>query len=123
MKLKVLLGIGIALVCVGLVAMVSGGEIGCQQSQRTVEPARIDTEGEVILMATNWAKTTDCSDLAAHAAKVKVNHFGNLWQVCYYSKAKLIEEITHTPRTITYLDVIVSLYIEDGIIERYGYYI
>lgn len=123
MKLKVLLGIGIALICVGLVAVLSGGEIGCGQIQTTV--SKIDTKEEAIRVATKWAKTTDCHDLIANTTKITATCYGEtgLWQVGYYSTAKLIEEITGTPRTITYLDVIVSMYMEDGVVKRCCYHV
>lgn len=123
MKLKVLLGIGIALICVGLVAVLSGGEIGCGQIQTVVN--KIDTEEEVISVATKWARTTDCFDLIASTTKITANRYGGtgLWLVSYYSTAKLIEEVTGTPRTITYPNVIVTMSIEDGVVKRCCYHV
>ena len=71
MQLKVVLGIiGVALICVGLVAILGEGEIGCQRPQTKVN--RIDTEEEVIGVATQWARTTNCRDLIAGATRIGV---------------------------------------------------
>ena len=121
MQLKVVLGIiGVALICVGLVAILGEGEIGCQRPQTKVN--RIDTEEEVIGVATQWARTTNCRDLIAGATRIGVTDYGRgLWGVSYYSSARLIEEITFTPRTITYLAVIVMVSMRDGAVERCCY--
>lgn len=55
MKLKVLLGIiGVALICVGLVAVLSGGETGCQPKEEAprYSGAQVITIAEKHLMAT-----------------------------------------------------------------------
>lgn len=57
MKLKVLLGIGIALICVGLVAMLSGGETGCQQPPKVPE-VEITCGRDVIEAEFSYLETT-----------------------------------------------------------------
>lgn len=78
MKLKVLLGIGIALVCVGLVAV--GGETGCQPE----EDARRYTEAQVITIAEKHLMATRDNGLSKECFRYvsKTSYEGNgIWEI------------------------------------------
>lgn len=100
MKLKVVLGIiGIALICVGLVAV--GGETGCQPKEEAPQEApRYDTprytRAQVITIAENYLRTGENYRLLTGCVSHRLiaSYQGNgIWEIT------LMCETTYSPRS------------------------
>lgn len=112
MKLKILLVIGITLICVGL--MLSG--TGCQPEENPDLPRY--TEAQVRTIASNYVKTGDARNFIA-----SVSYEGNgIWEVtCEWAKGGEWETIYPAPPFIPYQKYVVVY--ETGVLifdERTG---
>ena len=93
MKLKVVLGIiGVALICIGLVAMLGDGEIGCQEAPRYTE-AQVITIAEKYLMATRDSRLPEECFWYMSKASYKGN---GVWEVTVDRKARYSKEVPIT---------------------------
>ena len=84
--LIVLLGVGIAVICIGLVAVFGGFEISSQQAPTIAN--KINSEAEAISVASTWMVETGRYDLIADTVVVKatyldVSDYGEAWLVSF----------------------------------------
>ena len=91
-RLKILLSIGLIMICLGLVAVLSGGELGCQHvSEQPKAGQEIDapqyTPEAVINMAKNYLEAEYLYDVENEIASSHAEYLGNgLWKVEFYGK-------------------------------------
>jgi hypothetical protein len=91
-RLKVLLSVGLVMICLGLVAVLAGAELGCQHSSEQAGAEQgIDapqyTQNAVINMAKNYLEAEYLYDVDNEIASSRAEYLGNgLWKVEFYGK-------------------------------------
>ena len=89
-RLKVFLAIGIIMICLGLVAVLTGAELGCQYSAEQADAGQeIDapqyTQEAVINIARDYLEAEYLYDVENEIARSKAEYIGNgLWKVEFY---------------------------------------
>jgi hypothetical protein len=89
-RLKVFLTIGVIMICLGLVAVLTGGELGCLHSaEQPGAGQEIDspqyTQEAVINMAKDYLEAEYLYDVEGEIASSHAEYIGNgLWKVEFY---------------------------------------
>ena len=91
-RLKIFLAIGMVMICLGLVTVLTGAELGCQHSSGQPEAEQgVDspqyTQGAVINMATDYLEAEYLYDVENEIARFHAEYIGNgLWKVEFYGR-------------------------------------
>lgn len=89
-RLKIFLAIGMIMICLGLVTVLTGAELGCQHSSGQPEAGQeIDTpqytQETVINMAKDYLEVEYLYDVESEIASSHAEYRGNgLWKVEFY---------------------------------------
>lgn len=111
-KLKILLSIGLIMICLGLVAVLEGADLGCQRSSGQAEAKQeIDspqyTQEAVIDMAKDYLEAEYPYDVESEIARSHAEYIGNgLWKVEFYGRRPqaTCPREADSPRMIIYVD-------------------
>ena len=111
-RLKVLLSVGLVMMCLGLVAVLAGAQVGCQHSseqagaEREIDTPRY-TEDAVINMAKNYLEAEYLYDVENEIASSSAEYLGNgLWKVEFFGKQapRTCPRQTDIPHMIVYVN-------------------
>ena len=111
-RLKILLSIGLIMICLGLVAVLTGAELGCQHSSGQPEAEQeIDSpqysRRVVIDMATDYLEAEYLYDVENEIASSRAEYIGNgLWKVEFYERRpqSTCPRQANGPRMVVYVD-------------------
>jgi hypothetical protein len=111
-RLKILLAIGLIMVCLGLVTVLAGGELGCQHlSEKPEAGQEIDTpqytQEAVINIAKDYLEAEYVYDVESEIASSHAEYRGNgLWKVEFYGRRPLATcpRQADSPGMIVYVD-------------------
>jgi len=111
-RLKISLSIGLIMICLGLVAVLTGAELGCQHSSGQPDAGQeIDTpqytQEAVVNMAKDYLEAEYLYDVENEIASSHAEYRGNgLWKVEFYGSRPLATcpRQADSPRMIVYVD-------------------
>lgn len=111
-RLKVLLSIGLIMICVGVVVALTGVEVGCQHSSEQPQAEQeIDTpqytQEAVINIAKNYLEAEYLYDVENEIASSRAEYLGGgLWKVEFYGKQppRTCPKQADIPRMIVYMN-------------------
>jgi hypothetical protein len=111
-RLKMLLSIGLIMICLGLVAVLTGAELGCQHSSGQSEAEQyVDspqyTQEAVINIAKDYLEAEYLYDVESEIASSRAEYRGNgLWKVEFYGSRPLATcpRQADSPLMIVYVD-------------------
>jgi len=111
-RLKIFLATGVIMICLGLVAVLTGAELGCQHSSEQPGTGQeIDapqyTEEAVINIAEDYLEAEYLYDVESEIASSHAEYRGNgLWKVEFYGGRPLATcpRQADNPRIIVYVD-------------------